>query len=98
MLLNEFLKEHRKVEEQGGTIAQQQKEIAVLAAQLKADKFAKLDTVARKALNLEESKPAVILNVGLLARPLPPRPAQQEAIPTPELPTHRDVPESQSQG
>ena len=35
MLLNEFLKEHRKVEKQEGTIAQQQKEIAALAAQLK---------------------------------------------------------------
>jgi len=35
MLLNEFLKEPRKVQEQGATIAQQQKEIAVLAVQLK---------------------------------------------------------------
>jgi hypothetical protein len=35
MLLNEFLKEHRTVQEQGATIAQQQKEIAALAAQLK---------------------------------------------------------------
>ena len=35
MLLNEFLKEHRTVEEQETTIAQQQKEIAHLAAQLK---------------------------------------------------------------
>ena len=32
MLLNEFLKEHRKVEEQGATIAQQQKQIEALAA------------------------------------------------------------------
>jgi hypothetical protein len=35
MLLNEFLKEHRKVEQQGATIAQQQKAIADLTAQLK---------------------------------------------------------------
>jgi hypothetical protein len=35
MLLNEFLKEHRKNEEQGATIAQQQKEIEVLKAELK---------------------------------------------------------------
>jgi len=35
MLLNEFLKAHRTVQEQGATIAQQQKEIAALAAQLK---------------------------------------------------------------
>jgi hypothetical protein len=34
MLLNEFLKEHRKVEEQVATIAQQQKAIVALAAQL----------------------------------------------------------------
>jgi len=35
MLLNEFLKEHRRVQKQEATIAQQQKEIATLAAQLK---------------------------------------------------------------
>ena len=34
MLLNEFLKEHRKVEEQGATIAKQQKQIEALAAGL----------------------------------------------------------------
>ena len=32
MLLNEFLKEHRKVEEQGATIAQMKKQIDALAA------------------------------------------------------------------
>jgi cytochrome c biogenesis protein ResB len=32
MLLNEFLKEHRKVEQQEATIPQQQKAIAALAA------------------------------------------------------------------
>jgi hypothetical protein len=36
MLLNEFLKEHRKVEELEAAIAQQQKEIKALAASLKA--------------------------------------------------------------
>ena len=35
MLLNEFLKEHRKGEQQEATIAQQQKAIATLAVQLK---------------------------------------------------------------
>jgi hypothetical protein len=43
-----------------------------------ADKIKKLDETARKALNLEESKPRVVVNVGLLASPLPaipPRPA-----------------------
>jgi len=34
MLLNEFLKEHRKVEEQGATIARQQKQIEALTAGL----------------------------------------------------------------
>ena len=32
MLLNEFLKEHRKVEEQGATIAQMKKQIDALTA------------------------------------------------------------------
>jgi hypothetical protein len=32
ILLNEFLKEHQKVEEQGATIAQQQKQIEALTA------------------------------------------------------------------
>jgi hypothetical protein len=32
MLLNEFLKEHKKVEEQGAMIAQQQKQIEALSA------------------------------------------------------------------
>ena len=36
MLLNEFLKEHRKVETQEATIAQQEKEIRGLTATLKA--------------------------------------------------------------
>jgi hypothetical protein len=35
MLLNEFLKEHRTVQEQGTTISQQQKEIDALKAELK---------------------------------------------------------------
>jgi hypothetical protein len=35
MLLNEFLKEHRKVQELEAAIAQQQKEIKALAASLK---------------------------------------------------------------
>jgi uncharacterized coiled-coil protein SlyX len=34
MLLNEFLKEHRKVEEQGTIIAKQQKQIEALTAGL----------------------------------------------------------------
>jgi len=45
MLLNEFLKEHRKVEEQGATIAQMKNQIETLttglqkvSSQLKVDK------------------------------------------------------------
>ncbi len=34
MLLNEFLKEHRKLEEQGAIIAKQQKQIEALTAGL----------------------------------------------------------------
>jgi hypothetical protein len=48
-----------------------------------ADKIKKLDETARKALNLEESKPRVVVNVGLLASPLPaipPRPALVEDV------------------
>jgi hypothetical protein len=61
MLLNEFLKEHRKVEEQGrkeqkleATIAQQQKEIKALAASLK-EQVLRLQKVSDQ---LEMSKPA----------------------------------------
>ena len=47
MLLNEFLKEHRKVEEQGATIAQMKKQIDVLNA-----------TVQKVSDQLALSKPA----------------------------------------
>jgi transposase-like protein len=51
-----------------------------------ADKIAKLDTIARKALNLEEKKPALVVNVALLARPLSVSPPPlQEAVPGPNL-------------
>ena len=51
-----------------------------------ADKIAKLDSVARKALNLEENKPAVVVNVGLLARPLPSPVEMEEWRAIPALP------------
>ena len=53
MLLNEFLKEHRKVEEQGATIVQQQKQIEALTA-----------TVQKVSTQLEASKaaPQMVLN------------------------------------
>ena len=47
MLLNEFLKEHRKVEEQEATIARQQKQIEALTAGLQ-----------KVSAQLEASKPA----------------------------------------
>jgi hypothetical protein len=47
MLLNEFLKEHRKNEEQEATIARQQKQIEALAAGLQ-----------KVSAHLEASKPA----------------------------------------
>ena len=47
MLLNEFLKAHRKLEEQGATIAQQQKQIESLAAGLQ-----------KVSAQIESSKPA----------------------------------------
>ena len=59
MLLNEFLKEHRKVEEQGAIIARQQKQIEALSSGL--DKVnAQLATASlrlRTAGGLEASKP-----------------------------------------
>jgi septal ring factor EnvC (AmiA/AmiB activator) len=61
MLLNEFLKEHKKVEEQQpsiadlkSTVASQQKEMQVLTAQLK-EQAAQIEKVSAE---LEASKPA----------------------------------------
>ena len=61
MLLNEFLKEHKKVEEQQAsiaelktTVAQQQKGMAVLTAQLKEQAA----QIQRVSAQLEASKPA----------------------------------------
>ena len=54
MLLNEFLKEHKKVEELQATVAQQQKGMEVLTAQLK-EQAAQIQKVSAQ---LEVSKPA----------------------------------------
>ena len=54
MLLNEFLKEHRRVEELQATVAQQQKGMEVLTAQLK-EQAAQIQKVSAQ---LEASKPA----------------------------------------
>jgi len=60
MLLNEFLKEHRRVEELQATVAQQQKGMEVLTAQLK-EQAAQIQKVSAQ---LETSKPApkVVVN------------------------------------
>jgi hypothetical protein len=54
MLLNEFLKEHKKVEELQATVAQQQKGMEVLTAQLK-EQAAQIQKVSAQ---LEMKKPA----------------------------------------
>jgi hypothetical protein len=54
MLLNEFLKEHRKVQELEAAIAQQQKEIKALAASLKEQAL----QIQKVSSQREVSKPA----------------------------------------
>jgi hypothetical protein len=54
MLLNEFLKEHRKVEKLGATIAEQQKEITGLTAALREQTA----LIQKVSAQLEASKPA----------------------------------------
>jgi uncharacterized coiled-coil protein SlyX len=60
MLLNEFLKEHKKVQALKATVAQQQKGMEVLTAQLK-EQAAQIEKVSAQ---LEMSKPAgkVVVN------------------------------------
>ena len=54
MLLNEFLKQHHKVEKQEATIAQQQKEIKVLTASLEAQ----ASQIKKVSDRLDVSRPA----------------------------------------
>ena len=54
MLLNEFLKEHRTVQELEATVAQQQKEIQALTASLKEQ----ASQIQKVSARLEVSKPA----------------------------------------
>ena len=60
MLLNEFLKEHKKVQDLETTVAQQQKGMEVLMAQLK-QQAAQIEKVSAQ---LEMTKPAakVVVN------------------------------------
>jgi trimeric autotransporter adhesin len=55
MLLNEFLKEHRTVQQLEASVAQQQKAMEVLAAQLK-EQSAQIQKVSAQ---LEANKPAL---------------------------------------
>ena len=60
MLLNEFLKEHHKNEEQGATIARQQEEINALKAELK-EQAARIQKVSAQ-LQLSNPAPQTVLN------------------------------------
>ncbi len=60
MLLNEFLKEHKKVQDLEGTVAQQQKGMEVLTAQLK-EQAAQIQKVSAQ---VEMAKPATKVAVG----------------------------------
>jgi hypothetical protein len=60
MLLNEFLKEHKKVEDLQATVAQQQKGMEVLTAQLK-EQAAQIQKVSAQ---LQMAKPATKVAVG----------------------------------
>jgi hypothetical protein len=64
MLLNEFLKEHRKVEEQGATIAQLKKELQATAAE-QQKQIEALTTRLQKVsaqLELNKSAPQTVMN------------------------------------
>jgi len=58
MLLNEFLKEHRKVQELEATVAEQHKGMEVLAAQLTARLEEQASQIQKVSAQLELSKPA----------------------------------------
>ena len=60
MLLNEFLKEHKKVQDLEGTVAQQEKGMEVLTAQLK-EQAAQIQKVSAQ---VEMAKPATKVAVG----------------------------------
>jgi hypothetical protein len=58
MLLNEFLKEHRKVEEQEATITQLQKDFRATVAQLTTRLDEQAAQIQKVSAQLEASKPA----------------------------------------
>jgi uncharacterized iron-regulated protein len=57
MLLNEFLKEHRKVQELDTMVAQQQKDFQATVAQLTARLEAQASQILKVSAQLELSKP-----------------------------------------
>jgi uncharacterized coiled-coil protein SlyX len=61
MLLNEFLKEHKKVEELQSTVAQQQKGMEVLIAQLK-EQAAQIQKVSAHLQMTERAAKVVVVN------------------------------------
>ena len=61
MLLNEFLKEHKKVEELQSTVAQQQKAMEVLTAQLK-EQAAQIQKVSALLQMTERAAKVVVVN------------------------------------
>ena len=58
MLLNEFLKEHRKVEEQQATITQLKKDFGATIAQITARLDEQASQIQKVSAQLEASKPA----------------------------------------
>jgi hypothetical protein len=60
MLLNEFLKEHKKVEQLQATVAQQQKGMEVLTAQLK-EQAAQIQQVSAQ-LQVSKPAPQIVVN------------------------------------
>jgi len=60
MLLNEFLKDHKKVEELQVTVAQQQKGMEVLTAQLK-EQAAQIQKVSAQ-LEVNKAAPQTVAN------------------------------------
>ena len=60
MLLNEFLKEHRKVETLEATVAQQQKEMQLLSAHL-TEQDLKIEKVTAQ-IEINRARPGVVTN------------------------------------
>ena len=58
MLLNEFLKEHRTVQEQGATITRQRKDFEAAIAQQQKQIEALTEGLQKVSTQLEASKPA----------------------------------------